>query len=52
MTAAILYQVKPLVVGTPNLKLILRVEHAIGDTLVRVLALVLVIHHPLSPALV
>ena len=52
MTAAILYPVKPLVVGTPKLKLIVRVEHVIGDTLVRVLAPVLMIHHPLPPALV
>ena len=32
MTVALLYPVKPLVVGTPRLKLIIRVEHVKGDT--------------------
>ena len=47
MTVAILFLVKPLVVGTPKLKLIVRVENVKEDTLVRVLAPVL-IHHLLS----
>ena len=49
MTVDILFLVKPLVVDTPKLKLIVRVEHVKEDNQVRVLAPVL-IHHLLPQA--